>query len=268
MPTATAAADSPSRASAVLRGSAASPIARGEREKEREDSREQQLVLQELRMRAQYREPSREREHAERPEPSVANAAHEHPERERRERAHEELSVVAGRHVRRDRTAHHVGESAEQRRIESESPRAQEVVREQPGQKDVHHEADRHRDVGRHDHAQQEGRVENVAVHRGDVRQATVDVRVPERERARGAQRVRGELAERVAGEVLIAVDVDQELPGERGRAEPQRRERVHERAPEAGEARRADVGRRFSAWGCVLLHEWTAGGAGRRPER
>ena len=120
---------------------------------------------------------------------------------------------MAGGRVARNRSAEHVRQTADERRPEAEAPGAEEEVGEQSAQKEVDDEFPRHRDIGREHPPQQEGRIENVAVHRSDVRQATFDERIPLRKPVAGLQRLRGEVTKRVASEVLIAPRVDEEHP-------------------------------------------------------
>ena len=88
-------------------------------------------------------------------------------------------------------------------------------------------EAPRHRDVGGEDHPQQERRIEDVAMHGGDVWHPPEQVGIPQREPIALAQGDGRELAERVAGDVLVAVRPDKKLAGERGPPQRQGRERV-----------------------------------------
>src|SRR5207253_3793521 len=111
----------------------------------------------------------------------------------------------------RDLAAHHVRESADECVIETVPYAAKKHVGEKSSQKNVDDEAPRHCDVGGHDHPQQESRVENVAVHRGDVRHAAKEVRIPEREMPGCPQCCRSELTKSVASDVLIAVRIDEE---------------------------------------------------------
>jgi len=75
-------------------------------------------------------------------------------------------------------------------------------------------EAPRHCHIGGEDHPQQERRVENVAVHGGDVRHPAEQVGIPQRESGSPAQRRRAELAKREPRDVLVAAWIDEELPG------------------------------------------------------
>ena len=109
----------------------------------------------------------------------------EHPERQWKERAHEQLPIVARRDVRCDLSAHHVGDSADERAVEAVAERAKESVREKAAEENMNDEAPRHRDVRGHDHTQEESRIENVTVHGGDVRHAAQEIRIPEREMPR-----------------------------------------------------------------------------------
>ena len=83
-------------------------------------------------------------------------------------------------------------------------------------------ESPRHGDVGGEDHPQQERRIENVAVHGGDVRHPAEQVRIPQREAGSLAQRGRRKLAERESGDVLVAPWIYEELSGQRRPGERQ----------------------------------------------
>ena len=139
-----------------------------------------------------------------RPRPPVAvpDAAHEQHQDERKNRAHVQLAVVTRRDVRRDRPGHEIRKSADQRRREPEPDTTQEQVCQPSGEKQVDDEQPRHRHVRAHEKAEQHARrVENVAVHRADVRHPPEQIRVPLREVPRPRQHLVSEVADRVATE-------------------------------------------------------------------
>ena len=136
-------------------------------------------------------------------------------------------------------SAHHVGDAAHERAEEPVADCAQEAKREQSGEEDVDDESPGHRRVRGHDHPQQERWIENVAVHRRDVREPAEEIRIPEWKMSCGLQRRCRELPERVASDVLIAMRIDEELTGQGGIRERQCAESVDERGPAKREARR-----------------------------
>ena len=145
-------------------------------------------------------------------------------ERQRQQRRDKDLAVVSWRNETGDVAAHFVRESTDQRAEKSEPDRlAQKQIREATGEKDMQRHAPRHRSVCRHDHPQQKRRIENIAVHRGYVRQSAKQIRVPQWEPVAVTQRLRRKIAEGVAGDVLVAVLVQQRHPAQRGIAEHQR---------------------------------------------
>src|SRR5204863_1784797 len=217
----------------------------GEREKERERAAGEQHVLKELRVRTQDRQADRDGETAPRPVSSIANAANQEKKGERKQRADVEFSVVTGRDVGGDRAAHQVRNATGKARQEAKSPRAKKEVGEQTGEEDMDHERPRHRDVGRQSHAKHERRIEDVAVHRGDVRHAAKQVRIPERKSVTGLEGCGGELAEGIPGVKLIAMRIDEESASERGKAESECTERVSQSRPGATERWRPLLPRR-----------------------
>jgi hypothetical protein len=71
------------------------------------------------------------------------------------------------------------GEPADQRPVESHAPSAQEEIREASREEEMDDERPGQRDVGGKKRAKQERRIEDVAVHRGDVRQTAEEIRIP-----------------------------------------------------------------------------------------
>jgi hypothetical protein len=93
---------------------------------------------------------------------------------------------------------------------------AKKQIREATGEKDVDQQPPRHRDVGGQDHAQQEGGIENVAMHGSDVRHSPHQIGIPQRESVPSLERRGSELAKGIASVELIAAGVDQEAATER----------------------------------------------------
>ena len=150
----------------------------------------------------------------------------------------------------RDRPRHHVRQSADHRRNERQSPRAQEQVGEQPGQEDVNGKLPRDR-FGRADHhPQQERRIEHIAVHRGDIGHAALQKRIPLREPFSVAEPYLGEVSKAVSVRVLIAARIEQDLTGQSGPGERHRRQRERERRPKRRVCRLPGAERRFT---CIL---------------
>ncbi len=103
----------------------------------------------------------------------------------------------------------------------------QEQVRQKTGEDVVQDERDVHRLVRRHHLAQKRRGIQHVAVrHDVDVRQASHDHRIPEREVPGPVILVRGPLLDRVAARVLIAVRRSQPLAGEHRQGEDRDEER------------------------------------------
>src|SRR3979411_1210176 len=126
----------------------------------------------------------------------------EYQQRERKKRANKELPVVARGDRRCNLSAHHIRKSANERAEEPVPESRQKQIGEEAGQENVDDESPRHRHVRGHDHPQQKRRIENVAVHRRDVRHAAEQIRIPEREMSRCSERARRKLAEGVTGDI------------------------------------------------------------------
>ena len=86
-------------------------------------------------------------------------------------------------------------------------------------------------DVGRQHQAQQERRIEDVAVHGGDVRHSSVEVWVPLGKPAVRLHVLRGELAKCVARDVLVAVGAHEESARQRGKPQRERGDGLFVRA-------------------------------------
>ena len=148
-----------------------------------------------------------EREGAPRPRPAVPYAAVHEEQHQRQQRGDEQLAIVPGRHETGHIPADHVRHAGDERAVEAEADGpAQKQEGEATGEEHVQDEPPRHCRVGRQEHPEEHGRrVEQVAGHGADVRDAAHQVRVPERRLPLRADRVFGELAERIPGEVLVA---------------------------------------------------------------
>ena len=109
----------------------------------------------------------------------------------------------------------------------------------------MNYEGPGHRHVGGKKHAEQKSGIEDVAVHRGDVRHAAKQVRIPERKSVTGLDGCGGELAEGIPGVKLIAMRIDEESASERGKAESECTERVSQSRPGATERWRPLLPRR-----------------------
>ncbi len=94
----------------------------------------------------------------------------------------------------------------------------------------MQHERPRHGDVGRHHHAHQERRIEDVTVHRGDVWQPAEEIRIPLGKSASGFEHRGAEFPECVARDELIAVWPREEFACKRWISERDGRERVQDR--------------------------------------
>ena len=211
----------------------------GEDEEQGERPRHQQVILHELRVGGEHGKPDHEGEGTPRPVPPVADAAHEHPERERKQGTDEQLAVVSRRGIGRDRSAQQVGHPAGERGRESDSPHTEKAICEQTGQERVNDETPRHPDIGPDQHAQELGGIENVAVHRRNVREAAVQERIPVRDSLSRAEHLHGEVAEREARDELVTVRIDEKISGERRIRQRKRRQRVGEGCPSHCESRR-----------------------------
>ena len=180
----------------------------------------EERVLEKLWMRAKNGAADGERESAPRPLSPVADAANEEEQRERQQRADVELSVVTWRHVPGDRPTHEVRDAPDDARDIADSPRTKKQVREEAGEKDVNQERPRHGDVGRQDHAKEERRIENVAVHSGNVWHTAKEIGIPEWNPVSSLERCSGEFAKWIARKELVAARIDEKAATERGKSE------------------------------------------------
>ena len=174
-----------------------------------------------------------------RPIATVADTAQQEEEDKWQQCAQKQLSVMARRRVRCDGPAEHVRQPAHERRDEAESPGAKEYVGEEPGEKQVNDEAPRHARIRGQEEPQQRRGIEDVAVHRGHIRHAAEHERIPVRDALPRPKRPRREVAERKAGDILVAVRVHEELPGQRRIRKCERGQGVRKRRPCRCEARR-----------------------------
>ena len=139
----------------------------------------EQRVLQELRVRTQHAQPDDQSERPPAPVFPLANSTMKDPQRERKESAHEQLAVMSRRDVGSDLSAHHVGDATDERSEKAVAEDAKKTEGEESGEENVDDEAPRHCQVGRQNHPKKERRIEDVAVHRRDVRHPAKQVRIP-----------------------------------------------------------------------------------------
>src|SRR4029079_15086684 len=147
-----------------------------------------QQILKQLRMRTEHSKSDRKCEHSPAPALPASHAECQHPQCEREKRAYGKFSIVTWRYERCELPAHHVSDAAKQRWIETEPARTQESEREESCKEEMDDERPRHRRVGRHQHSQKECRIENVAVHGGDVWHSSEEGRIHLGECAAAAQ--------------------------------------------------------------------------------
>ena len=206
-----------------------------EREHEAVGAGAQEHVLIELRMRREHAESRHEREYAPRPLLAVAHAPVECQQHQREERRDEELAVVSRRDESRDRTAHHEREPTDERRPERHAVRPQEREREDAAEEQMEDHSPRHADVHRQEQSEQEGRVEDVAVHRGDVWHAAEEVRVPECESTGVLHHLRRERSHGKPADILVADGAHQEAAEQCGPGEGECGDGIHQRRPKSG---------------------------------
>jgi hypothetical protein len=99
---------------------------------------------------------------------------------------------------------------------EPDVDRPQEQVGEETREHEVDPEAEVHRGVDGQEQPEPRGRIEDVAVHRADERQAAEDVRVPHRDGACAVELRGAEPADRQTHPDLVAAGAGEELAGER----------------------------------------------------
>ena len=98
----------------------------------------------------------------------------------------------------------------------------QKQPRKATGQKHVQDHAPRHRRASLHEETEQKRRVENVSVHGRYIWHPAKQEGIPQRERPGASQPLRREIAKRIPGDVLVAIGIEQRLPGERRMGEHQ----------------------------------------------
>ncbi len=166
-------------------------------------------------MRREHAESDDQRQRAPGPVLAVADAPGEGQQRHRQQRRHEQLAVVARRDERGHLPRHHIRHRTDHGRRAAQAEAAQEGQRRDAREHQVQHHPPGHREIRRQQHSQQLRRIEDVAVHRGDVRHSAHQVRIPLRDAGARTQRSRGELAKRIARDVLVAVRIDEEAAAE-----------------------------------------------------
>ena len=131
----------------------------------------------------------------ERPALLATDRVQQCPKCEWRERRYEKFAVVSWTHLRRHDACELVCDTGHDRRAPTHPQRTGEAKSEPAREHEMNRHAPRDREIDGHDPPQPRRRVENVAVHRGDVRQTAEQERIPLRNRSGRRERVGAEEA-------------------------------------------------------------------------